>query len=280
MFVCTFTFQTSRLRIGTVTGRTELAHGPVGLDAARRVGRARDVRAGVDATEVHARLVLRAPGVPETHRRGGRAAVGAHAHGPVVERQALLAGGTRAVVVARATALASGNRAPQVRRAVSVGPALAVRRRARELAQLGDGEPVLAPATRPVTAHHARLGRLARESVARVPACAVGRARPGRRAVLVPVAPSDGHVVAGPLRASAHPGASAAARIWRAPHGGIARVTIRARALRPVQHRPAERVQAASVSDATRVHATSRDAGLFVCTLTVVGAFDRWRDES
>jgi len=105
----------------------------VGLDGARDVLGARDVRARVYATEVDARLVLRATGVPETHERGGRAAVGAHAHGPVVEHQALLVRGTRARAatgVARAPALAVA-RAPQVRRAVTVGPALAFRRRAR-----------------------------------------------------------------------------------------------------------------------------------------------------
>lgn len=136
MLFCTFTFQTSRLGIGTVTGRTELAHGPVPFHAARGVRGTRDVRARVDARKVYARLVLRATGVPEAHGRGRRAVVGAHAHGPVVEHHTPLVGRARAhagiVAVAWAPTQAVA-RTSEVRRAVGVGPALAHGGRARQL---------------------------------------------------------------------------------------------------------------------------------------------------
>lgn len=210
------------------------------LDGARGAGRARDVGARVDATEVDARLVVRATGVPQAHGRGRRAAVRARAHGPVVERQARLAGGARAAAVARAPALAAA-RAPQVRGAVAVRPALAVRRRARQLAGLGHGQPVLARAPGPVRAHRARPGRVAPQAVARVPARAVRRARQRRRAVGVPVAP--GRLVARALGAPDAPAAAAAAATPRVGHApgddGVAYVTVGARALRPVRHRPA-----------------------------------------
>lgn len=89
------------------------------LYATGRVGRTRDVRAGVNATEVDAGSVLRAAGVPEAHGRGGRTAVRAHANGPMVERQALAVGRARTTAVARAPALAVA-RAPHVRRTVPV----------------------------------------------------------------------------------------------------------------------------------------------------------------
>lgn len=130
---CTFTFQTSRLWIDGVAGRTELTHGPVGLDGTRGVARARRVRARVDAREVHARLVRRTAGVPEAHGRDRGAIVGAHAHGPVVERQALFVRRTRVAAggaIARAAALAVAG-APQVRGTIIVCRALAFRRRAR-----------------------------------------------------------------------------------------------------------------------------------------------------
>lgn len=235
VFLCTFTFQTSRLRIGTVTGRTELAHGPVPVHAARGVRGTRDVRARVDARKVDARLVLRATGVPEAHGRGWRTVVGAHAHGPVIEHQAPLVGRARAArraPVARTQASALSG-APEMRSAIGVGPALALGGRARQLAQLADGETELARAPRPVVAHHAGPGRFARQPVARVPTRAVhGAARPGRRAVRVRGAPGRrDRTVAGALHA--------AARVRRASHRGVARVTVRARALGPVQHRPA-----------------------------------------
>lgn len=236
------------------------------LYATGRVGRARDVRAGVNATKVDARPILRAAGVPEAHGRGGRTAVRAYAHGPVVEHQALAVGRAWATAIARAPALTVA-RAPQVRSAVAVGPALARRRRASELALLADGEPVLARAPSPVVADRARPRRFARQPVARVPARAVRGARPGRRAVGVGRAPGRGHVVV--------PGPHARPRFRCTAHGRVAGVTVRARALRPVQHRPAQRVQATSAAHATRVHATSADACLFVRTLTVVGTFDR-----
>lgn len=208
------------------------------LDGARGAGRARVVGARVDATEVDARLVVRATGVPQAHCRGRRAAVRARAHGPVVERQARFAGGARAAAVARAPALAAAC-APQVLGAIVVRPALAVRRRARQLAEFGDGQPVLARAPGPVRAHRARPGRLAPKPVARVPARAVRRARQRRRAVRVPVAP--GRFVARALRtaaAAAH--AAATPRVGRAPgDDGVAGVAVGARTLRPVQHRPA-----------------------------------------
>lgn len=135
---------------------------------------------------------------------------------------------------------------------------------------------MLARASGPVVAHRARFRRRALQAVARVSARAVRRARPGGRTVRVPVALGRGHVVAGPMGAAA----AAAARVGRAPGGRVAGVTVGARALRPVQYRPAKRVQATSIFHATRVDATSVDARLFVCTLTVVDAFDRWRDAS
>lgn len=243
------------------------------LDRARSVGRTRDVRAGVDASEPHARLVLRATGVPETHGRGGRAVVRAHAHGSVFERQALFVGRTRAVAVARAPALAVPV-APAVRAAIAVGQALACRGRARQLARVADREPVPARAPGAVIAHSARFGRFAGQPVARVTARAVCAASPGRRTVGVRGARRRGRggggggaVVAGPLHAC--PGIRRTAQVW------VARVTVRARALGPVQRRPAERIKAARTPHATRVDATSADARLFVCTLTVVGALDR-----
>lgn len=257
----------------------------MGLDGTRGVARARGVRARVDAREVHARLVPRTTGVPEAHGRDGGAVVRAHAHGPVVERQTLFVRGTRvaADAFARAATLAVAG-TPQVRGTIAVRRALAFRRRARQLAQLGDGEPVFTRATCPVSARHARLGRFAGERVARVPARAVGGARQGRRTVSVPGALGRGrpsgrpagtaHVVLG---ARAH-----AAQVRRAARRArrVAHVTVRARALSPVQHRPAQRVQAARVTHATRVDATSADARLFVCTLTVVDAFGHWRNAS
>lgn len=250
------------------------------LGGARRVARgARDVRARVDAREVDARLVRRAPGVPEAHERGGRTVVRAHAHGPVVERQALFVGRARAaavaVAVARTAAPARGG-APQVRRAVRVRATLALGGRARQLAQLAEREPVLARAPRPVVADRARLGRLARQPVARVAARAVRRARQRRRTVRVRRARGRGG--RGDRRRGG--GAHAARRVGHAPYGRVARVAVRARALGPVQRRPAQRVQATRVTHATHVDATSVDARLFVCTLTVVGAFDLWRNAS
>lgn len=244
------------------------------FDRARSVGRTRDVRARVDASEPHARLVLRATGVPEAHGRGGRAVVRAHAHGPVLEHQALFVGRTRAVAFTRAPALAVPV-APAVWAAITVGQALAGRGRARQLARVADREPVPARAPGAVIAHSARLGRFAGQPVARVTARAVGAARPGRRAVGVRGARrrdgggggGGGAVVAGPLHAG--PGVRRTAQLR------VARVTVRARAPGPVQRRPAERVKAARTPHATRVDATSADARLFVCTLTVVGALDR-----
>lgn len=244
--------------------------------------RARDVRARVDAREVDARLVLRAPGVPEAHERGGRTVVRAHAHGPVVQRQALFVRRARTTVtaaVARTAALARGG-APQVRRAVRVRATLAFGGRARQFTQLAEREPVLARATGPVVADRARLGRLARQPVARVAARAVGRARQRRRAVRVRRARGRGcrRRWRGDRRRGA--GAHAGGRVGRAAHRRVARVAVGARALGPVQRRPAQRVQATRVTHATHVDATSVDARLFVCTLTVVGAFDLWRNAS
>lgn len=198
-----------------------------------RVGRTRDVRAGVDATKVDARPILRAAGVPEAHGRGGRTAVRAHAHGPMVEHQALAVGRAWATAIARALALTVA-RAPQVRSAVAVRPALACCRSASKLTLLADSKPVLARAPGPVVADRARPGWFASQSVARVPARAVRGARPGRRTVGVGRAPGRGHVII--------PGPHARPRFQRTAHGRIASVTVRARALRPVQHRPAQRV--------------------------------------
>lgn len=130
------------------------------LHAARRASRARDVRAGVDATVADASTVLRATGVPEAHERGGRTAVRAHAHGSVVKRQALAVSWARATAVARAPALAMA-RAPQMRCTVTVHPALTLGGCARQLAQFADGEPVPARAPGPVVPYRARLGWLA-----------------------------------------------------------------------------------------------------------------------
>jgi len=110
--------------------------------------------------------VLRATGVPEAHGRGWRTVVGAHAHGPVVEYQAPFVGRTRTArttgtTVARALAPAL-SRAPEVRRAVGIGPTLALGGRARQLAQLADGETVLASTPGPMVADHAGSGQFAR----------------------------------------------------------------------------------------------------------------------
>lgn len=244
------------------------------LDPARSVGRTRNVSAGVNASEAHARLVLRATGVPETHRRGGRAVVRTHAHGPVVERQALFVGWARAVTVARVSALAVPS-TPVMRAAIAVGQAFAFSRRARQFARVADRESVPARAPDAMIAYGALLGRFAGQPVARITARTVRAAGPSRRTVVVCGAlRRDGAcaVVAGPLHTG--PGVRRTAQLW------VARVTVRTCTLCPVKRRPAERIKAARTSHATRVDTTSADARLFICTLTVVGALNRCRRDA
>lgn len=185
----------------------------------------------------------------------------------MVEHLARLFGGAGALPRFRARILASSFDTSQIGRALRALRALLLGRRAGQLSVLIDNEPILTHTGRPVMVHLAFLIALAPDrgvlaGVVTLPGSHV--ARQCRGTVIVSSA-TRVHVRPG-LRALA-PGVWVACRV-RAAH-----VALRTGAARPVQHRRAERVQAAGPAQAARVYTAQVDARLVAGALGVTVTF-------